>query len=96
MKKSSEDHVMKAVALSYDEKVDSEPKVVAKGKGIIAQKIIDTAESHEIPIQEDIALVELLGELKLNEGIPEELYKVIAEVFAFIYKMDKSFENRDK
>lgn len=96
MKKSSVANVVKAIALSYDEKVDSEPKVVAKGKGNIAQNLIDMAEAHGIPIQEDIALVELLGELKLNEGIPEELYQVIAEVFAFIYKMDKSFENADK
>ncbi|MEH7387056.1 EscU/YscU/HrcU family type III secretion system export apparatus switch protein [Bacillus sp. JJ1521] len=96
MKKSSVDHKTKAVALSYDEKVDSEPKVVAKGQGIIAQNLIEMAKKHEIPIQEDIALVELLGELKLNEGIPEALYQVIAEVFAFIYQMEKGVENRDK
>ncbi|RFB19078.1 type III secretion system protein [Bacillus sp. HNG] len=96
MKKTPEDYELKAVALSYDEKLDSEPKVVAKGKGIIAQNIIEMAEAHGIPIQEDTALVELLGELKLNEGIPEDLYQVIAEIFAFIYKMDKSIENQDE
>ncbi|MEH7222543.1 EscU/YscU/HrcU family type III secretion system export apparatus switch protein [Bacillus sp. JJ1566] len=96
MKKLSDTNKMKAVALSYDKKIDSEPKIVAKGKGEIAQNIIKMAEVHDIPIQEDTALVELLGELKLNEGIPEELYQVIAEIFAFIYKMDKSFENSDR
>ncbi|MFS0823627.1 EscU/YscU/HrcU family type III secretion system export apparatus switch protein [Bacillus sp. 1P02SD] len=96
MKKASEEKGLKAVALSYDQKLDSEPKIIAKGKGIIAQNIIEMAETHNIPIEEDRALVELLGELKLNEGIPEELYQVIAEIFAFIYKMDKSFENRDE
>ncbi|MEH7234788.1 EscU/YscU/HrcU family type III secretion system export apparatus switch protein [Bacillus sp. JJ1562] len=95
MKKSPANIEMKAVALSYNEKNESEPRIVAKGKGTIAQNIIEMAEAHDIPIQEDTALVELLGELKLNEGIPEDLYQVIAEIFAFIYKMDKSYENRD-
>ncbi|THE14455.1 type III secretion system protein [Bacillus timonensis] len=96
MKKSPEENGLKAVALSYDEKLDAEPKIVAKGKGLIAQNIVEMAEAHSIPIQEDSALVEILGELKLNEGIPEELYQVIAEIFAFIYKMDKSIEKRDE
>ncbi|MEH7382507.1 EscU/YscU/HrcU family type III secretion system export apparatus switch protein [Bacillus sp. JJ1533] len=92
MNKSPRANEVKAVALSYDATIDSEPKIVAKGKGIVAQNIIEMAEVHEIPIQEDTALVELLGELRLNQGIPEELYQVIAEIFAFIYKMDKSLE----
>ncbi|MCC3357488.1 EscU/YscU/HrcU family type III secretion system export apparatus switch protein [Bacillus sp. REN16] len=90
MKKLPEARAMKAIALSYDEKIDSEPKVVAKGKGIIAENIIEMAKAHEIPIQEDAPLVDLLEELKLNDRIPEELYQVIAEIFAFIYKMEKS------
>ncbi|MFT4413547.1 EscU/YscU/HrcU family type III secretion system export apparatus switch protein [Fredinandcohnia humi] len=81
---------LKAVALAYNEQYDSEPRVIAKGKGTVAQNIIDKAQSHKIPIEENPGLVELLGELQLNEGIPEELYQVVAEIFAFIYKVDRS------
>ncbi|WP_077617801.1 EscU/YscU/HrcU family type III secretion system export apparatus switch protein [Bacillus sinesaloumensis] len=90
MKKLIQKEEIKAVALSYEDKMDAEPKVVAKGKGLIAQNIIKKAQENNIPIQEDSALVELLEELSLNEGIPEELYQVIAEIFAFVYNMDKT------
>lgn len=85
-------HTLKAVALAYDDKVDTEPRVVAKGKGNIAQNIIEEAQSHNIPIKEDNALVELLGELHINESIPEDLYRVVAEIFAFIYKVDQEID----
>ncbi|WP_010282479.1 EscU/YscU/HrcU family type III secretion system export apparatus switch protein [Bacillus timonensis] len=96
MKKAPQNKEMKAVALSYNETIDTEPRVVAKGKGKVAQNIIVKAIENNIPIQEDTALVELLGELKLNESIPEELYQVIAEIFAFVYKMDKSIGESKK
>lgn len=96
MKKAQENKEMMAVALSYNEKIDSEPKVVAKGKGIVARNIIEKAKENNILIKEDTALVELLKELKINEGIPEGLYQVIAEIFAFVYKMDKSLEESIK
>ncbi|MDP4083020.1 MAG: EscU/YscU/HrcU family type III secretion system export apparatus switch protein [Bacillota bacterium] len=78
-----------AIALSYNPNYQEAPTVVAKGTGKIAEKIIDTALEHEIPIQNDPTLVSLLSELNLNESIPEELYKAVAEVFSFIYKADK-------
>lgn len=77
-----------AVALSYNEKGADAPVVTAKGKGFIAEKIIAEAKEHQIPIQEDPTLVELLGKLNINEKIPEELYQAVAEVFAFIYRLD--------
>ncbi|MFD1735800.1 FlhB-like flagellar biosynthesis protein [Bacillus salitolerans] len=78
-----------AIALSYDNNKQSAPKVIAKGKGIIAENIIEKAIEHDVPIQEDPSLVEVLSQLQINETIPEELYQAVAEVFAFIYRVDK-------
>lgn len=81
-----------AVALSYDPHSSDAPVVTAKGKGKAAEKMIETAKEHHIPIQEDSTLVNLLGKLDVNERIPQELYHAVAEVFAFIYKLDKNAE----
>jgi flagellar biosynthesis protein len=82
-------NVKEAVALKYNQEEASSPVLVAKGKGDTAQRIIQTATEHEIPIQEDSSLVHLLSKLEIEENIPEELYEVVAELFAFIYKLDK-------
>lgn len=81
-----------AVALSYQSEQATAPKVVAKGKGFIADNILEKAKDHDVPVQQDASLVELLSELNINEQIPEELYHVVAEVFAFIYKSDQQFK----
>ncbi|MBY0120711.1 EscU/YscU/HrcU family type III secretion system export apparatus switch protein [Bacillus sp. S/N-304-OC-R1] len=78
-----------AVALTYDKTGGAAPYVSAKGKGLIADSILAKAKEHDIPVQEDPSLVELLGKLNINEQIPEELYGAVAEVFAFIYKADQ-------
>ncbi|NYV67074.1 EscU/YscU/HrcU family type III secretion system export apparatus switch protein [Bacillus sp. Gen3] len=78
-----------AIALQYQSDKQKAPTVIAKGKGLIADQIIDTAKEKRIPIQEDRNLVELLGQLNINESIPEELYEAVAEVFAFIYRLDR-------
>lgn len=83
-----------AVALTYNAEQQSSPVVVAKGKGKIAENILEKAKEHEVPIYEDSNLVELLGQLDLNESIPEELYQAVAEVFAFIYRLDNRIGNR--
>lgn len=76
----------KAVALRYDAAQDPAPKIVAKGSGEIAAKIIALAKEHNIPIQEDGDLVEILAKLDLNADIPPETYLVVAEILAFIYR----------
>ncbi|MBM7659379.1 flagellar biosynthesis protein [Bacillus mesophilus] len=78
-----------AIALSYDAQKNGAPKIVAKGKGIVADNIIQRAKEGNVPIQEDTSLVELLSQLQINESIPEELYQAVAEVFAFVYRMDQ-------
>ncbi|MCS7203614.1 MAG: EscU/YscU/HrcU family type III secretion system export apparatus switch protein [Thermodesulfovibrio sp.] len=77
----------RAVALRYDEERDSAPRVVAKGRGWIAEKIIEIARQHGVPIREDKILIETLSKLDLYEEIPVELYKAVAEILAFIYKI---------
>jgi flagellar biosynthesis protein len=76
----------KVVALKYEKYKDNAPKVVAKGKGEVAKKIIEVAKEHGVYIKEDPDLVEVLSGLDLYEEIPEDLYKVVAEILAFIYK----------
>ncbi|PIC87607.1 MULTISPECIES: EscU/YscU/HrcU family type III secretion system export apparatus switch protein [unclassified Sporosarcina] len=78
-----------AIALSYDPEVSDAPKVIAKGKGKIAENILERAKEHAIPVQEDPSLLELLGQLNVNETIPEELYQAVSEVFAYIYRLDR-------
>lgn len=79
----------RAIALGYDLKKDTAPAVKAKGRGYVADEIIRRAKENDVPIQEDSSLVEILSQLEMNERIPEKLYEVVAEVFAFIYKVDR-------
>jgi flagellar biosynthesis protein len=81
-----------AVALKYDGHETNAPIVVAKGRGDVAEKIVTLANSHNIPVQEDASLVQLLSSLEIDESIPPELYEVVAELFAFIYRLDKEAE----
>ena len=79
----------KAAALRYTPEKDTAPRVVAKGTGAIAEKILSIAKEHNIPLRDDPQLVEVLSALDLYEEIPPDLYKAVAEVLAFVYKMTK-------
>lgn len=76
----------KAVALRYDKEKDRAPRVVAKGEGLVAQKIREIAEESGIPIREDDDLVELLAKIDIDREIPVELYGAIAEILSWIYR----------
>lgn len=78
-----------AVALGYQSEKHDAPVVLAKGKGIVAENIMEQARKNQVPIQEDAALLDLLGQLNINEAIPEELYQAVAEVFAFVYRIEQ-------
>lgn len=82
----------KAVALKYDSNLDNAPQVVAKGKGLVAQKIMELAVANNVPMHQDSSLANILVELELLEEIPEELYRVVAEVFTFIYSLDREWK----
>lgn len=74
-----------AIALQYDG--IGAPRVTAKGNDEIAQRIIETAREHNIPLEEDPALAGLLYNVELGEQIPETLYLAVAELLAFVYQM---------
>ncbi|MGE6631385.1 FlhB-like flagellar biosynthesis protein [Bacillus sp. NPDC077027] len=82
----------RAVALHYDEEKQKSPKVIATGTGLVADNIIEEAKKSGVPIQEDPNLVELMRHLTLDEEIPEALYDTVAEIFSFIYKLDKKMK----
>ncbi|RUM89021.1 MAG: flagellar biosynthesis protein FlhB [Thermovibrio sp.] len=84
-----EEKIKKAVALKYERGKDGAPKVTAKGRGIVAEKIVEIARESGIPILEDKNLVEFLISLDLGEEIPPELYKVVAEILAYVYKISR-------
>lgn len=84
----------KAVAILYDDSQGAAPKVIASGKGIIAEKIIATAKEAGIHIQEDANLVELLSKVDIGEEIPTELYQTVAEVLAFVYRINEKFKDK--
>ena len=89
-KKSLKSTIKKAVALGYNKQRDNAPRILASGKGEIAKSIIDAAKEHNIPIKEDKDLVEILSKVDINQEIPPNLYKAVAEVFSFLYRATKS------
>ncbi len=83
------DQNKKAVALTYDSDEDAAPRVSAKGRGALAEKIIEIAKAHDIPIQSDEDLVRVLEKVELDQEIPLEVYAVVAEIFAYIYRTNR-------
>lgn len=79
----------KAIALSYQKSSQAAPKVVAKGSGFIAEKILATAAQHSVPIYQNKTLVSMLMAVELDREIPPELYQVVAEVLAHVYRIDQ-------
>lgn len=77
-----------AIALSYEQTMES-PRVVAKGCGLVAERMLALAQANGIPIHEDPALLSLLDALQIEEHIPDDLYQVIAELFVFLYQMEQ-------
>jgi len=78
-----------AAAIEYDSGRDQAPRLTAKGRGAIAEKIIELARKHKVPIRKDPSLVEILSRLDIDQEIPPELYRAVAEIFAFLYEMNE-------
>ncbi|AFM42034.1 uncharacterized protein, cytoplasmic domain of flagellar protein FhlB like protein [Desulfosporosinus acidiphilus SJ4] len=76
-----------AAALSYDQ--TGAPRVVAKGRGDVARRMIEVAEAEGIPIQRNEALVEALIQIELTKEIPPQLYRAVAEILAFVYSLEE-------
>lgn len=86
--KRKPDMNMTAVALQYNPE-ENAPKIIASGKGYLAEKIIEKAKEENVPIHEDEKLSASLATLSIGDMIPPELYEVVAEVLAFVDNMDK-------
>lgn len=82
--------VKKATALAYTPGEDRAPRVIASGKGVIAEKILEKARGEKIPVVEDSHLAQALEKLQLGSEIPPELYEVVAQVLSFISRVDQA------
>ncbi len=80
-----------AVALKYVRAEDETPRVVAKGRGTVAGRILDIARRHNIPVHRDTDLAEVLVRLDLGDLIPPELYRAVAEVLSYLYRMNRLY-----
>jgi flagellar biosynthesis protein len=83
-----QDRPSTAIALRYDTAREAAPRVVAKGDGFVAEEILRIARANHVPLREDPALVEALSVFDLNDQIPPELYRAVAEVLAFVYRLE--------
>ncbi|WP_138751605.1 EscU/YscU/HrcU family type III secretion system export apparatus switch protein [Paenibacillus sinopodophylli] len=88
-KKPQQGVMKKAVALKYQPGERSAPVMVAKGKGHLADLILEQAKKNGIPVQEDSSLVEVLSKLDVDQEIPPELYTLVAEILSFVYRSDR-------
>lgn len=84
-----------AVSLQYDAQKSKAPTVTAKGQGPIAEKIIDLARQHNIPIKEDPDLVQVLSQVDIDQEVPPSVYKVVAELLAFVYQLNESYGKKN-
>jgi flagellar biosynthesis protein len=79
----------KAATLRYAQNKEDAPRVVAKGRGKMAEKIIALAEAHQVPLVEDRQLIQVLEALDVDTQIPAELYQAVAEVLVFVYRLNQ-------
>lgn len=89
-----EKKIKQAVALSY-EKEDAAPKIVATGKGFVAEKIIEKAKEENVPVHKDEKLSNVLSKLEIGDMIPPELYETVAEILVFVDDMEKLKKKMD-
>ena len=84
----------RAVALRYDQREVEAPVVTASGRGAVAERILALAREHGVPVHQDRELVEVLSKLDLGDEIPPTLYAVVAEVLAFVYRVNAQLGRR--
>ena len=85
-----------AISLKYSWGSNHAPKVTAKGQGWVAEKIIAMAEQQNIPIKKDKDLVALLEKVDVGHEIPESLYKLVAELLAWVYQLNNEYSKNRK
>lgn len=87
MSNQKSDSLREAIALAYNQ-TDAAPRVIAKGRGYIADEIIARAKEHGIYVHESRELVALLTQVDVDEHIPPQLYVAVAELLAWIYRLE--------
>jgi flagellar biosynthesis protein len=85
-----------AVALKYRLNEDVAPLVIASGRGLMAESILKKAKELDIPVHPDGDLAEMLSDVEVGQSIPEELYEVVAQIMAMIYKMDSALDRKSE
>ncbi|MEA4924171.1 MAG: EscU/YscU/HrcU family type III secretion system export apparatus switch protein [Syntrophomonadaceae bacterium] len=80
-----------AVALKYEDDGNGTPVVIASGRGEIAEKILQAALQEQVPVHQDASLAQLLAQLEMGTEIPPELYQAVAQVIAFVWRMDQKY-----
>lgn len=86
--KEEKQKVKQAIALEYDPGDDA-PRVIASGRGVLAERIIERAQESNVPVHRDDKLADTLSRLDIGDMIPPELYEVVAEILIFVDSMDK-------
>ncbi|MDC0946735.1 EscU/YscU/HrcU family type III secretion system export apparatus switch protein [Nitrospinaceae bacterium] len=85
-----------AVSLQYNKGKNAAPKITAKGQGWVAENIIKMAQEKNIPIREDKDLLHLLSEIDVGQEVPESLYKVVAELLAWVYQLNQNYSSSEQ
>jgi flagellar biosynthesis protein len=80
--------VQEAVAIRYNRDNDAAPRVVAKGRGFVAQQLLSIAKLHAVPVYQNQTVTQLLMAVELDREIPPDLYQAVANVLAYVYRLD--------
>ena len=84
----------KAVAILYDADRSRAPKVLASGQGRVAEQILEMARLSSVHVMEDPDLVEVLAQIPVDDEIPPELYRTVAEILNFVYRLNGKYKDR--
>lgn len=85
----------KAVALVYDPERSGVPRVAASGNGELAKRIVESARNAGVHVVQDSDLLEILGQVPVGQDIPEKLYQAVAEILAFVYRINNRYRDSD-
>lgn len=93
---NQEEKPKQAIALHYNNDETAAPKVVAKGAGFIADKIVTAAKQNAVPVYQNKTLTGMLMAVDIDREIPPELYQAVAEILAYVYRVDQRLGKRQK
>ncbi|MCX7921839.1 MAG: EscU/YscU/HrcU family type III secretion system export apparatus switch protein [Clostridia bacterium] len=95
MSEKDQKKVKEVAALKYTPGENVAPKIVALGKGEVAEKILEAAKENNVPVYKDTQLAHTLNALNIGDEIPAELYEVVAEILVFVSNLDKIYGKRN-